>query len=67
MEKILNDLKFKGCKINGLVIDISGPYNSGKIGNKTWGKLDFMVQSGYTVTGFFNDGIYFPKFNKKRV
>jgi hypothetical protein len=62
---VLNLLKKKQCEIKGKFINISSPYEQGKIGNSVWGKIDFLIRQGFQVSGFHDRGIYLPIFNKR--
>ena len=67
MDNNLQRLDKKGCDITGAKIDISGPYKKERIGNKTWGVIDYLVRQGYRITGFHEGADYKPIFDKKGV
>ena len=51
----------KGYDIDKIVYDLE---HKGLIGNKTWGKIDFLVRQGFLISGFFKKRDYRPVFKK---
>jgi hypothetical protein len=49
MSNAITSLKRKECEFNGKYIDISYPFFKGKLGNKSYGKLDFLISQGMMV------------------
>jgi hypothetical protein len=65
VEYVLQDLKKKGCDIKGMTIDIENAYKNERIGNKSWGKLDFLFRQGFRISGFYEHHDYMPLLEKK--
>jgi hypothetical protein len=71
VERVVSDLSKKGCQISGFDVDIEVPFTHGRIGNKTWGKIDFLVRNKFRITGFTgtstgrDKGSYLPIFEKR--